>query len=277
MHYDKNCDDNAGSVGKPWWVVTEEEPDTVATQDLDGDGECDFNAYTAQSTTSTTPLSGEWDVNCDDSVANFADHTLTLTPSCPTAPAYTYVWGEWSPQQTDGTSCGGQDQRNAMEGGCAALVGCGGCTNRQETTQTRNQAACVTTTTTTTTTTNVTATTVTATTATTAATSTPTSTGSTSTTSAVPTTTSAPSPTTTLSNDDVLAATTKRKSSSSATIAVPVTLAVLGLLVGVLCAFSDSNLHSRMALVPTPARLKLAGVCSMAFLSGVHSSYRFTL
>jgi hypothetical protein len=34
---------------------------------------------------------------------------------------------------------------------------------------------------------------------------------------------------------------------------------------GVRCAFSDRNVHSRMPLVPTP------------FLSGVHSSYRFTL
>jgi hypothetical protein len=47
------------------------------------------------------------------------------------------------------------------------------------------------------------------------------------------------------------------------------------------CAFFDRNLHSRMPLVPTPARLQRAvqraGVCPMAFHSGVHSSYRFTL
>jgi hypothetical protein len=43
------------------------------------------------------------------------------------------------------------------------------------------------------------------------------------------------------------------------------------------CAFSDRNVHSRMPLVPTPARFKRAGVCPMGFRSGVHSSYRLTL
>jgi hypothetical protein len=41
------------------------------------------------------------------------------------------------------------------------------------------------------------------------------------------------------------------------------------------CAFSHRSLHSRMPLVPTPARLQQACVCPMTFLSGVHSSYRF--
>jgi hypothetical protein len=43
------------------------------------------------------------------------------------------------------------------------------------------------------------------------------------------------------------------------------------------CAFFDRNLHSRMPLVPTPARLKRAGVRPMTFLSEVHSSYRLAL
>jgi hypothetical protein len=46
---------------------------------------------------------------------------------------------------------------------------------------------------------------------------------------------------------------------------------------GARCAFFDRNLHSSMPLDPTPARLKQIRVRPMAFLSGVHSSYRFTL
>jgi hypothetical protein len=40
---------------------------------------------------------------------------------------------------------------------------------------------------------------------------------------------------------------------------------------GVRCAFSDGNLHSRMPLVPTPARLKLLQACDQW-----HSSRKFT-
>jgi serine/threonine protein kinase len=39
----------------------------------------------------------------------------------------------------------------------------------------------------------------------------------------------------------------------------------------------DRKLHSRMPLFPRPARVKRASVCPMAFLSGVHSSYRLAL
>jgi hypothetical protein len=38
----------------------------------------------------------------------------------------------------------------------------------------------------------------------------------------------------------------------------------------------DRNLHLKMPLVPTPARLKLLHVGPMTFLPGVHSSYRLT-
>jgi hypothetical protein len=41
------------------------------------------------------------------------------------------------------------------------------------------------------------------------------------------------------------------------------------------CAFFDRYLHSRMSLVPTPARLKRTCVCPIDFLSGVHCSYRY--
>jgi hypothetical protein len=40
------------------------------------------------------------------------------------------------------------------------------------------------------------------------------------------------------------------------------------------CAFFDRNLHARMPLVHTPARLKRACVWPTAFISGVHYSYR---
>jgi hypothetical protein len=43
------------------------------------------------------------------------------------------------------------------------------------------------------------------------------------------------------------------------------------------CAFFDRTLHSRMSLNPTPARLKRTCMWTMAFLSGVHSSYRLAL
>jgi hypothetical protein len=43
------------------------------------------------------------------------------------------------------------------------------------------------------------------------------------------------------------------------------------------CAFFGRNLHSRMPLDPTHVRLKRTCVCPVAFLSEVHSSYRFTL
>jgi hypothetical protein len=40
------------------------------------------------------------------------------------------------------------------------------------------------------------------------------------------------------------------------------------------CAFSNRILHSRMPLDPTHVRLKQTCVCPLAFLSGVHCSYR---
>jgi hypothetical protein len=43
------------------------------------------------------------------------------------------------------------------------------------------------------------------------------------------------------------------------------------------CAFSNRKLHSRMPLDPTHVRLKRTCVWPMAFLSGVHSSYRLAL
>jgi hypothetical protein len=50
---------------------------------------------------------------------------------------------------------------------------------------------------------------------------------------------------------------------------------VVFMVAGVRCAPFDGILHSRMPLVPTPARLKRTCVWPMAFLSGVHFSYRF--
>jgi hypothetical protein len=44
------------------------------------------------------------------------------------------------------------------------------------------------------------------------------------------------------------------------------------------CAFFDRHLHSRMSIgFHALLRLKRAGVWPMAFLSGVHFSYQFTL
>jgi hypothetical protein len=43
------------------------------------------------------------------------------------------------------------------------------------------------------------------------------------------------------------------------------------------CAFSDRNLHSRMPLDPPLVCLQRTCVWPMAFLSGVHFSYQFTL
>jgi hypothetical protein len=40
------------------------------------------------------------------------------------------------------------------------------------------------------------------------------------------------------------------------------------------CAFSDRDLHSRMPLVPTPARLKLEHACDQWHFSPVSTSYR---
>jgi hypothetical protein len=138
IYYDKDCDGNAGGVGRPAWIIDDgAPPSTTAKQDLDGDGDCIFTGYTVQSTTSTTPPSGAWNVYCNDAFTSIA---LILTPPCPTTPDYTYVWGKWSPQQTDGTSCGELDQREA-EGGCTGGLGC--CINYKENQEeVRPQAPC---------------------------------------------------------------------------------------------------------------------------------------
>jgi hypothetical protein len=161
MFYDAECDGDAGELFPPMWAIDDIEP--TALRDLDGDGKCMFLAAklqdTVQSNTFTTPQSGVWKVLCNDAWSSL---TLALAPDCPTTPDFTYVWGAWTPQKMNGSTCGGQDRREAVEG-CAARVECEGpgegCKNRQSTTQTREQAACTTTiSTTTTTTTSVTTT-----------------------------------------------------------------------------------------------------------------------
>jgi hypothetical protein len=54
---------------------------------------------------------------------------MIVTPNCPTTAQYTYKWGNWTPQQTDDTTCGELDQRETIEE-CEAGLGC--CLNHQE-------------------------------------------------------------------------------------------------------------------------------------------------
>jgi hypothetical protein len=140
MFYDKDCDAGAGGITKPYWYIDSIKPSTSAEQALDGTGKCLSFWHTAQSTTTTSPPSGEWMLTCGG--AALTALKLTLTPNCPPKPDYTYMWGKWDTPQ-DGTACGGQNQRQEIES-CAALPTCA-CTNRRQTeTQTQNQAACTT-------------------------------------------------------------------------------------------------------------------------------------
>jgi hypothetical protein len=123
MYYDKNCQRDVG--GKSWWIIGDE-PDTAAEHDLDGRGDnskCTHFGHTTQSETSKTPPSGAWEGSCGGDMVSL---NLTIVPNCPNY-TYTYTWGAWQPQQTDGTICGQLDQRDAKED-CAAPDDCNGCT-----------------------------------------------------------------------------------------------------------------------------------------------------
>eukprot|EP00729_Bicosta_minor_P003256 gene3256-543_t len=125
MYYEKDCDGNAGNTGKPQWTLAEKEPSVTADSDLDQDGKCvTYSGHTLEPTTASTPPSGVvWHIGCSNT--HYTPLTLTFDEVCPPAPEFKYEWGNWIPQQNDGTVCGGQDQREAREV-CAALVGCGG-------------------------------------------------------------------------------------------------------------------------------------------------------
>jgi hypothetical protein len=124
MFYDKDCNGNADG-GAEEWIIDSIEPNTTALQALDGAGVCSVYGHTAQPTTSTTPQSGMWRMSCG---GGFDTHNLTLTPDCTTTPDYTYEWNQWTPQQTDNTTCGELDQRDTVEA-CASDLGC--CLNQQ--------------------------------------------------------------------------------------------------------------------------------------------------
>lgn len=84
-------------------------------------------------------------VRCDGGSSGLTPETVTVMPStksCPDGtPKYTYNWSDWKPEQTDGTTCGGQDQREAVE---VCAVGRGCCIDRetQATRLFRSQPAC---------------------------------------------------------------------------------------------------------------------------------------
>jgi hypothetical protein len=146
MYYGKDCDGIGGGIGQPGWIIDNAPPSTTAEQVLDGDGlyggVCDGTVRTVNTTASSTPpSSGAWYVKCSDgNDGSTTIRTLTLTPSCPNTPDYTYIWGEWTPRQTDGSTCNGStDQRSAVEE-CSTGLGC--CINHQPTFQTKDQAPC---------------------------------------------------------------------------------------------------------------------------------------
>jgi hypothetical protein len=105
------------------WVIDRTEPNTNTVHD--DEGSCSSSGY--YPTTSFTPESGPWKMDCDSSP--FDTIQTAVTPNCPTTPKYTYEWSQWSPQQTDDTTCGEVDQRHTREE-CAAGLGC--CTHHQK-------------------------------------------------------------------------------------------------------------------------------------------------
>lgn len=117
-------------TGKPQWTLAEKEPSVTADSDLDQDGKCvTYSGHTLEPTTASIPPSGVvWHIGCSNT--HYTPLTLTFDEVCPPAPEFKYEWGNWVPQQNDGTVCGGQDQREAREV-CAALAGCGGCSNKR--------------------------------------------------------------------------------------------------------------------------------------------------
>ena len=141
MFYDSDCDGDGGGSGKPEWII-HSKPQTNVTEELVGGGGCSADARTDLSTTWTPPLVSVWYVKCGDGKdieSRAVDITLTLA-NCAIPPDTTHVWTDWAPRQTNGTTCGGEDQRGLIEM-CFAGLGCP-CANRSSTTQSRVQPAC---------------------------------------------------------------------------------------------------------------------------------------
>jgi len=128
MVYHQDCDGRR-------WIITPFEPDT--SKDTQ---ECRYYARISWQTNSTTPVSGGWEMSCSDDYLVATTLALTLTPSCPTTPNYTYTWSEWTPLQKYGVTCGEREQREPVEE-CVAGIGC--CINREDRDpEIRDQAAC---------------------------------------------------------------------------------------------------------------------------------------
>jgi hypothetical protein len=81
LHYDKDCDGDAGDDGKPTWIFGIDLPSTIAEHDLDLDGTCTSYGNTYVTTTSMTPPSGDWRVACAPGGLSTA-LTLTIVPAC---------------------------------------------------------------------------------------------------------------------------------------------------------------------------------------------------
>ena len=67
IYYDRDCDGDSGSAGRPRWVLDYGKPDPAAFHDLDNDGRCTLFAYINSHTSSSTAPFGEnvWTMSCD--------------------------------------------------------------------------------------------------------------------------------------------------------------------------------------------------------------------
>ena len=123
MYYDRDCD--GASTWLPGWFVSDLKPNTLAVERR-GRGNCGNSMHTTTGTsTSLTPISGAWHMDCNGNL--HAAVTITITPNCTTTQPYSYTLGEWAPQQVSSgasdTTCGGKDERvPSVE--CAAQPGC---------------------------------------------------------------------------------------------------------------------------------------------------------
>jgi serine/threonine protein kinase len=138
LYFDSDCS-GTGSF-KEAWVIKDTQPSLTALKDLDGDRLCSVEGFTARAGRSfTPPFEAEWTIDCGSN--NGISFDLTILPECATTPDYTYTWGEWMPEQPDGTVCGDLDQRGATEE-CSGAPGC--CIHQQKNPQRRLQPPCLT-------------------------------------------------------------------------------------------------------------------------------------
>jgi serine/threonine protein kinase len=139
LYFDADCG-GTGALDTERWVIKNAPPNTTALFDLAPDGGCNSNSVALMAGSSFTPPSKTiWNMHCPN--ADLYQGVIDITPDCSPTPESTYNWGEWVPEQTDGTTCGHLDRRIATEV-CSAAPGC--CINKQPTPQRRPQSPCLT-------------------------------------------------------------------------------------------------------------------------------------